>query len=209
MKIISVLSVIVTMSVLMLNYPGQRTYCPHKNESVLNHLPKQDVGELQACSAIIQGDMDGVDRDVFRKLLASKKRKSLLSESFYLNATEDCPSYIRDRGFLTISLSKEEKDFPIAYSIVIHEKIEMFERLLRAIYNPHNVYCVHMDQKSPEIFKEAVRAITVLPDQCVCGQQTGACDLRLLVSSSSGHQLHARSAQVTCPVEVSAQHMWH
>jgi len=137
------------------------TYCPHRKELVLNHLLKQDVGELQACSAIIQGDMDGVDKDIFGKLLISKKKKSkyLLSESFYLNATKDCPSYIQDRGFLMLSLSKEERDFPIAYSMVIHEKIEMFERLLRAIYTPDNVYCVHVDLKSPEIFKEAVRAI--------------------------------------------------
>uniref|UniRef100_A0A672Q0U6 Beta-1,3-galactosyl-O-glycosyl-glycoprotein beta-1,6-N-acetylglucosaminyltransferase 3 n=1 Tax=Sinocyclocheilus grahami TaxID=75366 RepID=A0A672Q0U6_SINGR len=135
------------------------TNCPLKEELVFNNLLKQDVGDLQACSAIIQGDMDGVDKEAFRKLLASRKRKSLLSESFYLNATKDCPSYIRDTGFLTASLSKEEKDFPIAYSMVIHEKTEMFERLLRAIYTPHNVYCVHVDQKSPEIFKQAVRAI--------------------------------------------------
>ncbi|XP_052400400.1 beta-1,3-galactosyl-O-glycosyl-glycoprotein beta-1,6-N-acetylglucosaminyltransferase 3-like [Carassius gibelio] len=159
MKIISILSVSITMFVIVLNYQGQGINCPHKEESVFNNLLKQDAGELQACSAIIQEDMDGVDKEVFKKLLASKKRKSQLSESFYLNATKDCPSYIRDRGFLTVSLSKEEKDFPIAYSMVIHEKIEMFERLLRAIYTPHNVYCVHMDQKSPEIFKQAVRAI--------------------------------------------------
>ncbi|KAG1939325.1 beta-1,3-galactosyl-O-glycosyl-glycoprotein beta-1,6-N-acetylglucosaminyltransferase [Pimephales promelas] len=103
--------------------------------------------------------MDGVDKDILRNLMNSKKRKSLLSESFYLNATKDCPSFVRDRGFLTVSLSKEERDFPIAYSMVIHKKIEMFERLLRAIYTPDNVYCVHVDQRSPEIFKEAVRAI--------------------------------------------------
>ncbi|XP_051739254.1 beta-1,3-galactosyl-O-glycosyl-glycoprotein beta-1,6-N-acetylglucosaminyltransferase 3-like isoform X1 [Ctenopharyngodon idella] len=159
LKIISILSVTTAMSILLMNYPEQRTNCPHTKKPVLKLFLKQDVGELQACSAIIQGDVDGVDRDIFRKLLTSKKRTSLLSESFYLNATKDCPSYIQDRGFLTVSLSKEEKDFPIAYSMVIHEKIEMFERLLRAIYTPDNVYCVHVDQRSPEIFKEAVRAI--------------------------------------------------
>uniref|UniRef100_A0A671T189 Beta-1,3-galactosyl-O-glycosyl-glycoprotein beta-1,6-N-acetylglucosaminyltransferase 3 n=1 Tax=Sinocyclocheilus anshuiensis TaxID=1608454 RepID=A0A671T189_9TELE len=139
LKTIPILSLGTTLSIVLLNYP--RKNCPSKGKLELNHSLKQDVGELQACSAIIQGDVDGVDK-----------------ESFYLNATKDCPSYIR--GFLTVSLSKEEKDFPIAYSMVIHEKIEMFERLLRAIYTPHNVYCVHVDQKSPEIFKEAVRAIT-------------------------------------------------
>ncbi|KAG8575929.1 hypothetical protein GDO81_009709 [Engystomops pustulosus] len=44
--------------------------------------------------------------------------------------------------------------------MVIHEKIEMFERQLRAIYAPQNIYCIHVDEKSPEIFKKAVRAIS-------------------------------------------------
>ncbi|KAM6149854.1 beta-1,3-galactosyl-O-glycosyl-glycoprotein beta-1,6-N-acetylglucosaminyltransferase 3 [Erethizon dorsatum] len=43
--------------------------------------------------------------------------------------------------------------------MVVHEKIENFERLLRAVYAPQNIYCVHVDEKSPETFKEAVRAI--------------------------------------------------
>ncbi|KAM9854096.1 beta-1,3-galactosyl-O-glycosyl-glycoprotein beta-1,6-N-acetylglucosaminyltransferase 3-like [Aulostomus maculatus] len=43
--------------------------------------------------------------------------------------------------------------------MVIHENIEMFERLLRAIYAPQNIYCVHVDQKSSKKFQEAVKAI--------------------------------------------------
>ncbi|KAI4872096.1 hypothetical protein NFI96_008996 [Prochilodus magdalenae] len=103
--------------------------------------------------------MDGVQSSHFNNLIASKKKTTLLTESFYINATKDCQAYISDRGFLTVPLSMEERDFPIAFSMVIHEKIEMFERLLRAIYSPQNVYCVHVDLKSPEIFKEAVMAI--------------------------------------------------
>ncbi|XP_056307889.1 beta-1,3-galactosyl-O-glycosyl-glycoprotein beta-1,6-N-acetylglucosaminyltransferase 3 [Danio aesculapii] len=157
LKTVSILSVSVTLFILVMNYPEQS--CLPKRETNLNHFLNQDVGELQACSAIIQGDMDGVDKESFRKLLASKKRPSLLTESFYLNATTDCPTYIEGRGFLMEALSKEEEDFPIAYSMVIHDKIEMFERLLRAIYAPQNVYCVHVDMKSTEIFREAVNAI--------------------------------------------------
>ncbi|XP_017340264.3 beta-1,3-galactosyl-O-glycosyl-glycoprotein beta-1,6-N-acetylglucosaminyltransferase 3 [Ictalurus punctatus] len=125
----------------------------------MEHLIKHSAGELQACSAIIRGDMDGVNSKHFGNLLAGWKKASLLSESFYLNVTKDCQAFVRDSGFLTAPLSKEERDFPIAYSMVIHEKIEMFERLLRAIYTPQNVYCVHVDQKSPKIFSEAVQAI--------------------------------------------------
>ncbi|KAF5902524.1 beta-1,3-galactosyl-O-glycosyl-glycoprotein beta-1,6-N-acetylglucosaminyltransferase 3-like [Clarias magur] len=137
----------------------------------MKHLIKNDVGELQACSAIIQGDMGGVDSIDFGKLLAERKKTSLLSESFYLNATKDCQAFVRDRGFLTVPLSKEEINFPIAYSMVIHEKIEMFERLLRAIYTPQNIYCVHVDQKTPKIFSEAVRAIvSCLPNVFVASK---------------------------------------
>ncbi|XP_076863593.1 beta-1,3-galactosyl-O-glycosyl-glycoprotein beta-1,6-N-acetylglucosaminyltransferase 3 isoform X2 [Brachyhypopomus gauderio] len=138
----------------------QRRSCIQKRQvDMTNVFIKPDVGELRACSAVFQGDMDGVDEKHFSRLLASKKRTNRLSESFYLNATADCQAYIRDRGFITVHLSEEEKDFPIAYSMVIHEKIEMFERLLRAIYTPQNVYCVHVDLKSSKIFAEAVKAI--------------------------------------------------
>lgn len=137
----------------------------------MEHLIKHDVGELQACSAIIQGDMDGVDSKNFGKLISGRKKTSPFSESFYLNTTKDCQSFVRDRGFLTVPLGMEERDFPVAYSMVIHEKIEMFERLLRAIYTPQNVYCVHMDQKSPKIFSEAVRAIvSCLPNVFVASK---------------------------------------
>ncbi len=73
--------------------------------------------------------------------------------------TKDCSAYIEKRGFISVPLSEEERDFPIAYSMVIHEKIEMFERLLRAVYAPQNIYCVHVDQKSSKEFLKAVKAI--------------------------------------------------
>lgn len=137
----------------------------------MKSLIKHDAGELQACSGIIQGDMDGVDSKNFGKLMTGRKKTSLFSESFYLNATKNCLDFVKKRGFLTVPLGKEERDFPIAYSIVIHEKIEMFERLLRAIYTPQNVYCVHVDQKSPKIFSEAVRAIvSCLPNVFVASK---------------------------------------
>ncbi|XP_058851625.1 beta-1,3-galactosyl-O-glycosyl-glycoprotein beta-1,6-N-acetylglucosaminyltransferase 3-like [Acipenser ruthenus] len=80
-------------------------------------------------------------------------------------------SDVKSRRFLTFPLSQEETDFPIAYSLVVHEKIEMFERLLRAIYNPQNVYCVHVDQKFPENFTKAVRAIvSCLPNVFVASK---------------------------------------
>ncbi|KAM9814691.1 beta-1,3-galactosyl-O-glycosyl-glycoprotein beta-1,6-N-acetylglucosaminyltransferase 3 [Syngnathus typhle] len=121
-------------------------------------IPQQIKTDLPACSAIITGDVAGRENDL-QVLLSSRRRQVLLSEDFYLNATQDCQAYITRRGFFMVPLSEEEKDFPIAYSMVIHEQIEMFERLLRAIYMPQNIYCVHVDRKSTADFHKAVEAI--------------------------------------------------
>ncbi|KAM3608922.1 uncharacterized protein V6R79_006823 [Siganus canaliculatus] len=129
----------------------------HHSQSAVG-VPQQFAADLPGCSAIISGDVK--DKKEVEKLLAARKRRNVLSEDFYLNMTKDCDAYIKNRGFIMVPLSKEEKDFPIAYSMVIHEKIEMFERLLRAIYAPQNIYCVHVDQKSSLEFRTAVRKIT-------------------------------------------------
>ncbi|XP_042352822.1 beta-1,3-galactosyl-O-glycosyl-glycoprotein beta-1,6-N-acetylglucosaminyltransferase 3 [Plectropomus leopardus] len=121
-------------------------------------IPQQFSDDLPGCMVIISGNVEG-KKGQLEALLGSKKRQNLLLKDFYLNVTQDCPSYIDKRGFITTPLSEEEKDFPIAYSMVIHEKIEMFERLLRAVYAPQNVYCVHVDQKSSKEFQKAVEAI--------------------------------------------------
>lgn len=53
------------------------------------------------------------------------------------------------------SLTDEERDFPVAYSILVYESPEQFEILLRAIYRPQNAYCVHVDRKTTEnVFNE-------------------------------------------------------
>ena len=57
------------------------------------------------------------------------------------------------------ALNGKERDFPLAFSINIYKHVEQFERLLRAIYRPQNLYCIHIDKKSPDIFYRAVEAV--------------------------------------------------
>ncbi|XP_030621166.1 beta-1,3-galactosyl-O-glycosyl-glycoprotein beta-1,6-N-acetylglucosaminyltransferase 3 [Chanos chanos] len=163
--------ILLSTCLLFVIWRSQRKSCSKTSQCLeVDHLLTKDPVELQGCSAIIRGDIEGLDRNILTSLLANHKKKPL-SESFFLNATTDCNAYVRKRGFLTVPLSKEERDFPIAYSMVIHEKIEMFERLLRAIYTPQNVYCVHVDQKSSEAFVKAVRAIvSCLPNVFVASK---------------------------------------
>uniref|UniRef100_UPI00398ED260 beta-1,3-galactosyl-O-glycosyl-glycoprotein beta-1,6-N-acetylglucosaminyltransferase 3-like n=1 Tax=Pristiophorus japonicus TaxID=55135 RepID=UPI00398ED260 len=113
---------------------------------------------LPVCPRIIRGDQAAVEEALLNSLDVSRN-KSPLTENHYLNMTKDCATFIEERKYLTFAFSKGERNFPIAYSIVIHENIEMFERLLRSIYTPQNVYCIHVDRKSAASFQLAVRAI--------------------------------------------------
>ncbi|XP_047210098.1 beta-1,3-galactosyl-O-glycosyl-glycoprotein beta-1,6-N-acetylglucosaminyltransferase 3 [Girardinichthys multiradiatus] len=130
----------------------------NRSQSSDFHIPEQFSSDLPVCLAVISGDVEGKKAEL-QVLLSSRSKKKTLSEDFYINATLDCAAYIENRGFIKVPLSEEEANFPIAYSMVIHEKIEMFERLLRSIYAPQNIYCVHIDQKSSLGFHRAVKKI--------------------------------------------------
>ncbi|XP_009080455.1 PREDICTED: beta-1,3-galactosyl-O-glycosyl-glycoprotein beta-1,6-N-acetylglucosaminyltransferase 3, partial [Acanthisitta chloris] len=110
------------------------------------------------CSGIVRGEQRALEEAQISNLEVANRRAPL-TPGEYLNMTRDCRSYKEARQFIEFPLSQEEAEFPIAYSMVIHNKIEMFERLLRSLYAPQNIYCVHIDSKSPAEFQEAVRAI--------------------------------------------------
>ncbi|XP_032807492.1 beta-1,3-galactosyl-O-glycosyl-glycoprotein beta-1,6-N-acetylglucosaminyltransferase-like [Petromyzon marinus] len=111
------------------------------------------------CPAIIGGDEERwAEASILTKTVEFRKRWRL-NESECVRMTRDCDAFKRDRRYVTVPLSEEEAAFPIAYSVVAHHRVDMLERLLRAIYAPQNVYCLHVDQKSPPPYQEAVRAL--------------------------------------------------
>ncbi|KAM8887361.1 beta-1,3-galactosyl-O-glycosyl-glycoprotein beta-1,6-N-acetylglucosaminyltransferase-like isoform 1-T2 [Spinachia spinachia] len=112
------------------------------------------------CPALFLGDSEALEQ---AKTLTNSKnfQKSIkIPNEYYINASQDCRTYKESRKYLTIPLSRVEVDFPLAYSIVVHHKVQNFERLLRAIYAPQNIYCIHVDKKSDASVYSAVSAIT-------------------------------------------------
>ena len=88
-----------------------------------------------------------------------------LSNQWYIKATKNCELFKRSRGYITTSLTQEEEEFPIAYSMVVFKDIEMVERLLRSVYRPQNRYCIHVDSKSDPEFYSAVQSVAAcFPD---------------------------------------------
>ena len=74
--------------------------------------------------------------------------------------TSDCPNFIRSRRYIQEPLSQLEADFPIAYTIAVYKDIEQAERLLRLLYMPQNLYCIHIDISAPSIYHKAWQSIT-------------------------------------------------
>ncbi|XP_059144082.1 beta-1,3-galactosyl-O-glycosyl-glycoprotein beta-1,6-N-acetylglucosaminyltransferase-like [Physella acuta] len=106
--------------------------------------------------AIFSGNKTDVDEGIRQ---AKSTKRTLLSNSFYLNLTENCDVFKISRGYITCSMTQEEEEFPIAFSILVFKHVEMVERLLRAIYRPQNYYCIHVDAKADKEFFLAVSAV--------------------------------------------------
>ncbi|XP_019856216.1 PREDICTED: N-acetyllactosaminide beta-1,6-N-acetylglucosaminyl-transferase-like isoform X3 [Amphimedon queenslandica] len=60
-------------------------------------------------------------------------------------------------------VSPDEIDFPIAYEMLIYYQKNRFLQalnLLKFIYRPHNVYCIHIDKGSPQWWINGVKGFT-------------------------------------------------
>ncbi|KAI8791876.1 beta-1 3-galactosyl-O-glycosyl-glycoprotein beta-1 6-N-acetylglucosaminyltransferase [Biomphalaria glabrata] len=124
----------------------------NKFESLLLELIPPRLESRVDCSAIINGNMQEIDKAKQVSMHLKNTHEELTTES-YLELTSNCLEFLEIRGYLKSSLSRDEFEFSIAYSILITEDVEMAERLLRAIYRPQNYYCIHVDSKSDAIYK--------------------------------------------------------
>lgn len=55
--------------------------------------------------------------------------------------------------------TNEEKKFPIAYTILAYKNFEQLLRLLRVLYRPWNLICIHVDAKVRGSFRDGVRRL--------------------------------------------------
>ncbi|XP_036444646.1 beta-1,3-galactosyl-O-glycosyl-glycoprotein beta-1,6-N-acetylglucosaminyltransferase 4-like [Colossoma macropomum] len=107
------------------------------------------------CSDIYELDPVAVGKSLALRRQAIR----VLDDEDIANATSDCRRYLASKGYGSIRTSELERDFPLAYSLVVHKDAAMVERILRAIYVPHNSYCIHYDLKSSPQFVAAMQGL--------------------------------------------------
>ncbi|XP_038077440.1 N-acetyllactosaminide beta-1,6-N-acetylglucosaminyl-transferase-like [Patiria miniata] len=114
------------------------------------------------CSAIFAGDTDVVQATyrMLKKERHSHNGSIVVPEDREVRTwTHDCDSFRSLRRYPTHPVSEEEDSYPVAYIIAVHKEAAQVERLLRAIYQPQNLYCIHPDAKSPEDFQRAIKGL--------------------------------------------------
>lgn len=116
-----------------------------------NSIPDDPSSNIN-CTAIYEME----PMEIGKSLQLRRRRIFDLSDSNVVTLTNNCVAYKSLRHYHEKPVSQEERDFPIAYSLVVHKDAINVERLLYTIYSPANVYCIHYDQKSPSYFKKAM-----------------------------------------------------
>lgn len=109
------------------------------------------------CAAILRGDKTEIVKA--QELMKNESRKRI-ADTDYIKMTANCESFKRNRFYSNYFPSKEEADFPIAYSILLYKDVEQAERLLRAIYTPQNYFCLHVDADSKKEVHDAIQSIS-------------------------------------------------
>ena len=64
-------------------------------------------------------------------------------------------------------VSEMEKDFPIAFIVVVYKAAGQILQLLKSIYRPHNLYCIHPDARQGTDFKDFLTTLQIAWKTCL------------------------------------------
>ena len=96
------------------------------------------------CTALRTGD-EGELRTVKKRIRTWVNSES---DEEFLKTLSNC-SHIVEEYSSNFYVSPEEENFPLAYILVVYTNVRQVLRLLKVIYRPHNLYCIHPDAKAP------------------------------------------------------------
>jgi hypothetical protein len=97
---------------------------------------------------------------LMQELRGNSSEIRLLNDSNFIFDSSKCSIFRDIRGYDKHKVTDFEANFSLAYTILVNENVEQFERLLRVIYRPQNVYCIHVDSKSSVHLKTAIESIS-------------------------------------------------
>ena len=101
----------------------------------------------------------GNRNEISRVKSALKSWSDSESEQQWIQRMGNCSNVIEEFSN-NFYISQEEINFPLAYIFIVYTNARQVVRLLKAIYRPHNVYCIHPDARQGEGFARVFRQIS-------------------------------------------------
>ncbi|KAH7708844.1 GLY-15 protein [Aphelenchoides avenae] len=125
-----------------------------KVKATLDRLP--GFADTVECDAVFDGDEEASSRagnwtfdgEFFWK------------ETVSTNLSEVCASLRDVFGFLDHPSSDEERDFPLAYGMLVYQNAPQVYFMLSELYQPQNAFCVAVDAKATPEFKERMALLS-------------------------------------------------
>lgn len=127
------------------------------------YSPEEKESKWERCKRLISGE------EKLNESLVPSNDSNILE---MYSPDQDCSSVLQAR-FGHPPVTEEESHLPIGFSFLIYKNARLFERILQAIYMPHNVYCIHIDKKSPAVLHDTIQAtIRCLPNVFISANST-------------------------------------
>ena len=146
----------------------------YPNGNSLKHwLNMRDYSGVFECAAYFKGNKTAIEQA--KNYMSNNPRKPIPDRDF-INFTQDCSVFKKERDYVVDwwHITKEESQFPLAYSILFHQNVEQVENLLRIIYRPHNYYCLHLDADASPVRSRFLYFILVIcRSVCLDGHNHG------------------------------------
>ncbi|GFO29683.1 beta-1,3-galactosyl-o-glycosyl-glycoprotein beta-1,6-n-acetylglucosaminyltransferase [Plakobranchus ocellatus] len=99
------------------------------------------------CSKLIQADKN--EQLKYQAWFAKQHRGfAILNEDIVPMMTSNCSIFKTIRRYSNTTGTAVEREYPIAYVILVHRRFEHLERLVRALYRPQHSFCIHIDSKA-------------------------------------------------------------
>lgn len=101
-------------------------------------IPRRD------CKKLIDGDK----AEARRIQAASKQWTSSITDTLFLKQTREC-NHLQQTFNNNLYNTILERDFPLAFTFIVNGSPQQVVRLLKLLYRPQNVFCIHYDVKAP------------------------------------------------------------
>ena len=123
----------------------------------LRRTPLIDPTINASCQRLFDGDKNETQR--IRRFLKSWIPPNDVET---IESLKECQC-IKTDFMYNFYISETERNFPLAFEMPIYYQqnfLLQHIRLLKYLYRPHNIYCIHIDKKSPKWWTDGLRQFT-------------------------------------------------